>query len=42
MKEFTGRQFLRLTGAEASSVFIGALMLNSGKYRLRELFGRVS
>lgn len=42
MKEFTGRQFLRLAGAEAASLFIGALMLNSGKYRLCELFGRAS
>lgn len=42
MKEFTGRKFLRLTGAEAPSMFIGALMLNSGKCRSRELFGRAS
>lgn len=42
MKEFTGRQFLRLSGAEAVFLFIGVLMLNSGKYRLRELFGRAS
>jgi hypothetical protein len=42
MKEFIGRQFLRLTGAKMPSMFIGVLMLNSGKYRLYELFGRAS